>query len=598
MTLIELVAVLIAVCVAVPVSRRLGFGSVLGYLTAGIVIGPFGLSLVDDGDHILHIAEFGVVLLLFIIGLELQPSRLRALRRSVFGLGAAQVLVTSTLIYAAALAAGQRQAVAIVVGLALALSSTAFVLQILAEKKELVTRHGRSSFAILLFQDLAVIPILALIPVLSSAKHGDGHPLVDGLVAIVAIAALIAGGRYLLRPAFRLVAARGGTEIFTAAALLVVIGAALLMEAAGVSMALGAFLAGVLLAESEFRHQLEAEIEPFKGLLLGLFFVAVGMTANLELLLQRPGELLGITIGLLTLKGLTLYGLGRSFGLPGSTSVRIAFLLPQGGEFAFVILGIAVGAGVMDRPLADFLIMVVTLSMLATPFLVTAGERLGRRPVSDEGGRPYDSVETDDHKVVIAGMGRFGQVVARLLHVRRIPFTAIEADATHVDFIRRFNASIYYGNIADPDMLRAARVDKADAFVVAVNDMNTAVRVIETLKSHYPRLKIFARARDRHSAHRFADLGVDYIIRENFVSSLELGRAVLEEIGDSAEVASRTMRRFREADERLLRTEHAVFHEKRGFEQSVEAAWQELEGLFEADEQETAQPPDAEKRGP
>ncbi len=598
MTLIELVAVLIAVCVAVPVSRRLGFGSVLGYLTAGIVIGPFGLSLVDDGDHILHIAEFGVVLLLFIIGLELQPSRLRALRRSVFGLGAAQVLVTSTLIYAAALAAGQRQAVAIVVGLALALSSTAFVLQILAEKKELVTRHGRSSFAILLFQDLAVIPILALIPVLSSAKHGDGHPLVDGLVAIVAIAALIAGGRYLLRPAFRLVAARGGTEIFTAAALLVVIGAALLMEAAGVSMALGAFLAGVLLAESEFRHQLEAEIEPFKGLLLGLFFVAVGMTANLELLLQRPGELLGITIGLLTLKGLTLYGLGRSFGLPGSTSVRIAFLLPQGGEFAFVILGIAVGAGVMDRPLADFLIMVVTLSMLATPFLVTAGERLGRRPVSDEGGRPYDSVETDDHKVVIAGMGRFGQVVARLLHVRRIPFTAIEADATHVDFIRRFNASIYYGNIADPDMLRAARVDKADAFVVAVNDMNAAVRVIETLKSHYPRLKIFARARDRHSAHRFADLGVDYIIRENFVSSLELGRAVLEEIGDSAEVASRTMRRFREADERLLRTEHAVFHEKRGFEQSVEAAWQELEGLFEADEQETAQPPDAEKRGP
>jgi glutathione-regulated potassium-efflux system ancillary protein KefC/glutathione-regulated potassium-efflux system protein KefB len=472
MTLIELVAVLIAVCVAVPVSRRLGFGSVLGYLTAGIVIGPFGLSLVDDGDHILHIAEFGVVLLLFIIGLELQPSRLRALRRSVFGLGAAQVLVTSTLIYAAALAAGQRQAVAIVVGLALALSSTAFVLQILAEKKELVTRHGRSSFAILLFQDLAVIPILALIPVLSSAKHGDGHPLVDGLVAIVAIAALIAGGRYLLRPAFRLVAARGGTEIFTAAALLVVIGAALLMEAAGVSMALGAFLAGVLLAESEFRHQLEAEIEPFKGLLLGLFFVAVGMTANLELLLQRPGELLGITIGLLTLKGLTLYGLGRSFGLPGSTSVRIAFLLPQGGEFAFVILGIAVGAGVMDRPLADFLIMVVTLSMLATPFLVTVGERLGRRPVSDEGDRPYDSVETDDHKVVIAGMGRFGQVVARLLHVRRIPFTAIEADATHVDFIRRFNASIYYGNIADPDMLRAARVDKADAFVVAVNDMN------------------------------------------------------------------------------------------------------------------------------
>jgi glutathione-regulated potassium-efflux system ancillary protein KefC/glutathione-regulated potassium-efflux system protein KefB len=370
------------------------------------------------------------------------------------------------------------------------------------------------------------------------------------------------------------------------------------MEAAGVSMALGAFLAGVLLAESEFRHQLEAEIEPFKGLLLGLFFVAVGMTANLELLLQRPGELLGITIGLLTLKGLTLYGLGRSFGLPGSTSVRIAFLLPQGGEFAFVILGIAVGAGVMDRPLADFLIMVVTLSMLATPFLVTAGERLGRRPVSDEGGRPYDSVETDDHKVVIAGMGRFGQVVARLLHVRRIPFTAIEADATHVDFIRRFNASIYYGNIADPDMLRAARVDKADAFVVAVNDMNAAVRVIETLKSHYPRLKIFARARDRHSAHRFADLGVDYIIRENFVSSLELGRAILEEIGDSAEVASRTMRRFREADERLLRTEHAVFHEKRGFEQSVVAAWQELEGLFEADEQETAQPPDAEKRGP
>jgi len=589
MTLAELVTLLVAVCIAVPLFRRFGFGSVLGYLAAGIALGPFGLGLVDEVEGIFHMAEFGVVLLLFIIGLELKPSRLRVMRRPVFGLGTAQVVVTTILITAVAVLTGLDVTVAVVVGLGLALSSTAFVLQILAEKKELNAQHGRAAFGILLFQDLAAIPILAMIPLLGARGDATDNVLAQGLLSAAVIAALVLGGHYLLRPAFRIVAALGGHEIFTAAALLVVTGAAYIMHVAGVSMALGAFLAGVLLADSEFRHQLEAEIEPFKGLLLGLFFVAVGMAADLSLLIEKPGTLAGITAGLLGLKGLVLWATGRSFRLPGAAPLRIAFTLPQGGEFAFVIFGAAVTAGAMPADLAALLVMVVTLTMLLTPFLVTFGERLSSGAVAAAPERNYDEIPPDEQEVIIAGMGRFGQIVARILHVRRITFTAIESDAAQVDFIRHFNASVYYGNVTDLDLLRAAGVDKAKIFVVAVQDTTESIRIVELLKAHFPGVKIFARARNRHHAHLLLNLGVDYMIREAFVSSLEMAATMLGELGDTPEKARETVERFRQADERLLRTEASVLHDEKSIIQSAEAAWRELEGLFDADEHRAAQ---------
>jgi glutathione-regulated potassium-efflux system ancillary protein KefC/glutathione-regulated potassium-efflux system protein KefB len=584
MTLAELVAVLLAACIAVPVFRRFGFGSVLGYLAAGIALGPYGLGLVDDIEEILHMAEFGVVLLLFIIGLELKPARLWVMRKSVFGLGTDQVLVTSLAIGAFAYWLGVGISTALVIGLGLALSSTAFVLQILAEKKELNAAHGRASFAILLFQDLAVIPILALIPLLGSPAGPTDSVLLQAFISVAAIAFLVIGGRYLLRPAFRYVAAVGGQEIFTAATLLLVVGAAYLMYVAGISMALGAFLAGVLLADSEFRHQLEAEIDPFKGLLLGLFFVAVGMSANLSLLIEEPLVLLASTAGLLLLKTAVLFGLGRLFGLGGDSPARIALTLPQGGEFAFVIFGAAVTAGVMARDLADLLIMVVTMTMLLTPFLFTVGERISATGTPGEQEREFDAIEEKDHDVVIAGMGRFGQILARILHIRRIPFTAIESNAAQVDFIRHFNASVYYGDVNNLDLLRAARVEHARIFVVALPDVTESIRVVTLVREHFPDVKIYARARNRHHAQLLINLKVDYLIREALVSSLEMAEEMLRALGDTEEIAEMTVQRFRTADERLLVREAAILQDEKTVIQSAEAGWRELEDLFDADE--------------
>jgi glutathione-regulated potassium-efflux system ancillary protein KefC/glutathione-regulated potassium-efflux system protein KefB len=393
MSLNELLAFLAAICIFVPISRHFGFGSVLGYLFAGVIIGPYVLGLVQHPDHLLHVSEFGVVLLLFIIGLELQPSRLWVMRHSIFGLGAAQVIVTALAITLVAMLAGLAWPTAIVVGLALALSSTAFVLQLLAEKKELTTRYGRSSFAILLFQDLAVIPILAIIPLLGTGPGGDEPDLTGMLIPVAAIAGLLVGGRYLLRPLFSVVARLGGHEIFTAASLLVVAAAAGLMEVVGLSMELGAFLAGLLLADSEFRHQLEAEIEPFKGILLGLFFAAVGMNLSLGLLAEQAALILGLALGLVLIKFVVLMVIGRLAGLPGDATRDMAFVLAQGGEFAFVIFATAVGEGKMDESLRELLIIVVTVSMIATPLLFILNERLFRARARETGSdRAYDTV--------------------------------------------------------------------------------------------------------------------------------------------------------------------------------------------------------------
>ncbi len=579
---------LAAAVVAVLISRRLKLGAVLGYLVAGIAIGPFGLGFIADVESVLHFAELGIVLLLFVIGLELQPSRLWVLRKSVFGLGAAQVLASAAALGAVALLLGLDWRVALVIGLALSMSSTAFVLQVLAERGELTTRHGRLSFSILLFQDLAVIPLLALIPLLG---RGEGIPEGSGAwfaaaQAVLMIAAVVVGGRYLLRPVFQAVAASGIQEIFTAAALLVVIGTSLLMSSVGLSMSLGAFLAGVLLADSEFRHELEANIEPFKGLLLGLFFISVGMSVDLGILVAKPIQILGIAAGLMLLKAAVLFAIGLGSGYGVATARNLAVALSQGGEFAFVLFALAVGSGVMGQPLADLLVIAVTLSMAATPLLLLAGDLLGRRSAAaDE--RPYDEIDAPEAKVIVAGFGRVGQIVARILVARGIPFTALDISSEQIESVRRFGNRAYYGDASRLDLLRAARADKAEIFVIAIDDIEGSLRTAETVRTHLPRLKIFARARNRFHAHRLMDLGIEHILRETFASSLEMAEQVLVATGMPAWQAKNTVSTFRAHDERALARQHAVYHDETQLIQSSKEAARELQGLFESDSEQT-----------
>lgn len=583
---------LTAAILAVPLFQRFRFGSVLGYLTAGVLIGPWGLSLISGVDTILHFAELGVVFLLFIIGLELQPSRLWVLRKSVFGLGLAQVLVTGVLLAAVGLILGLSRESAIVAGLALSLSSTAFVLQMLAEKKQLPTTHGRAAFSILLFQDVAVIPLLALIPLLGTseaqAQSGSAMALQVIKVAIVLIV-IVVGGRYLLRHLLRFVATYANHEIFTATALLVVIGAALAMELAGMSMALGAFLAGLLLADSEYRHALEADIEPFKGLLLGLFFMAVGMSANLGVAAQQPLLVMALTLGLLLAKFFVLIVLSRLFGLTSKASRNLAFTLPQGGEFAFVLFSVAVAYQVLDRGLAELLILVVTLTMAATPLLVGFNEAVLDRWFGLEPRREFDHVEDTDHQVIIAGFGRFGQIIGRILRVRKIHFTALEASPSQVDFVRKYGSKIHYGDPSRLDMLRAARADKAKLFVLAIDDIASSIRTAQTVQRHFPHVKIYARARNRHHAHLLMDLGIKAISRETFLSALELAELVLHGLGISEQAARSTVQTFRTHDEQTLLRQHAIHHDESMLVQTVKEAAAELEELFETDTDDVGQ---------
>ncbi|MFQ5994846.1 MAG: monovalent cation:proton antiporter-2 (CPA2) family protein [Acidiferrobacterales bacterium] len=575
-----------AAIVAVPLFRRLGFGSVLGYLVAGIVIGPWGLGLISNVDNILRFAELGVILLLFIIGLELQPSRLWVLRKSIFGLGAAQVIVTGALLALAAYALGLDTQAAIIAGAGLALSSTAFVLQMLAEKKQLTTSYGRSAFAVLLFQDLAVIPLLALVTLLGTVgtaqQTGDSTPLHAAQIVLV-LAALVVGGRFSLRHVLRAVATSGSQEIFTATALLVVIGAALLMESVDLPMGLGAFLAGVLLADSEYRHELEANIEPFKGLLLGLFFIAVGMWANLGLVVGQPLQVLALVVALLTIKFVVLFTLARLFGHNTESARNLAFVLPQGGEFAFVLFSVAVVHGLLSKSIADLLIVVVTVTMAATPLLVVFNESVLRSRFQAGKTKPYDEMQDPEHEVIIAGFGRVGQVIGRMLRVKKIPFTALEVSSTQVDFVRRFGNKVYYGDASRLDLLRAANADKAKILVLAIDDIISSVRTAETVKRHFPNLEIYARARNRHHAHLLMDCGAKKIMRETFLSSLDIAEQVLRGLGEPDEQVKRAGMLFRQHDEETLVKQHAIHHDESKLIQTAKESAHELEEVFESD---------------
>ena len=578
-----IVVLLAAAVIAVPIAKKFELGAVLGYLIAGAVIGPAGLKLLQNPEQISHISELGVVLLLFVIGLELSPQRLWVMRKAVFGAGLAQVLLTAGVIAAlAAFVFGIAPKAGVIIGLGLALSSTALGLQLLAERKELTSAHGRQGFAILLFQDLAAIPILAVVPVLAVGK-GVAVNTVEGAKVVGTIALIVLAGRYLLRPVFRMVAGTNIPEVFTATALLVVIGTAWLMELAGISMALGAFLAGLLLADSEYRHELESQIEPFKGLLLGLFFVSVGMAVDLGLLLREPWLVLGLTAGLLLLKGGVLFAVGSVIGgLDRWQSLSLAAVLAAGGEFAFVVFQLAAGNALIDPRVHGLLTLVISLSMALTPPLLLAlGQLL--KSQTKKPTREFDRIDGDPPRVIIAGFGRVGQIVARVLRAQKIPFTALENSIEQVDASRRFGSTIYFGDPSRPEMLRAAHADRAEIFVLATDDPEANVRTARLVKRMYPNLKIFARARNRQHAFRLMDLDVDGVVRETLDGSLDLTRQVLEALGQPPRVAADRIARFRAHDEELLKAQHLVYDDDAALIQSAQEALAELEQIFAAD---------------
>lgn len=584
------VVFLLAAVIAVPLAKRLQLGAVLGYLFAGVVIGPQVLGWVGDPQSVSHISELGVVLLLFIIGLELSPKRLWVMRKAVFGVGLAQVLLTAVVIGAVALLAfGQPLNSAVVLGLGLALSSTAFGLQSLAERKELNSPHGRLAFAILLFQDIAAIPLIAMVPLLAGGggDAGEGSTLDHSLRVLGSIAVVVIGGRYLLRPVFRIVARTGLQEVSTATALLVVIGTAWLMELAGVSMALGAFLAGLLLADSEYRHELESQIEPFKGLLLGLFFISVGMGANLGLLLESPVLVLGLTVLLIGIKLPLLMLIGRlAGGLGRLSAVRLGIVLAAGGEFAFVVFKIGREQGLFDARLYDTLLLTITLSMALTPLLLLLCARLLRTKTPPvEVPEEYREIDSDAPRVVIAGMGRMGQIVARILRAQKISFVALDTSVESIEFSRSFgHLPVFYGDPLRPEILRAAKVEQAEYFVIATDDPEINIKTAELVHRLYPHVKIIARARNRQHVHRLVDHGAQ-AVRETYYSSLEITRRTLVGLGLSQSQADARINRFKRHDEQVLQAQHAIYDDEAKVMQTAQEARAELARLFESDRQ-------------
>lgn len=586
MTLQEIAVLLAALALAGPLARWLGIAAVLGYLIAGVLLGPFGLGVIftaHDASEVLHIAEFGVVLLLFLIGLELRPKRLMAMRQAIFGLGAAQVAITALVLGAAAVAFGVGWQPALFAGAALALSSTAFALQVMEENGELATRHGRLGFAVLLFQDLAAIPLIALAPffAVSAASATTSIDYLSFAKALGTIAAVVVVGRYALDFMLRLVALSKVKEAMTAAALLTVVGVTLIMQQVGLSASLGAFLAGALLAESSYRHQLEADIAPFEGLLLGMFFTAIGMSLNLRLMISAPVLIIAVTIGLMLTKALILFVLGRWQGLEAGPARRLAFALAQGGEFAFVLLSVGQAAGVLGKAPAELLAVVVTLSMALTPVMLMLERWLFAK--SGEAARAFDQLPENDGHVVIAGFGRFGQIAARVLRAKGIAFTALDISAEQVEFVKKFGSKAFYGDASRREILEAAQTGKAKAFVLAIDDIEASMRTAEIVKQAYPHVPIYARARNRTHAHRLLDLGVKAIQRETFLSSLDLTRQLLNGLGYSERVASRAVATFKAHDERRLIEDYKLASDIDKLQEKARSDAVRLEKLFEED---------------
>jgi monovalent cation:proton antiporter-2 (CPA2) family protein len=553
---------LLAAVATVPIAKQLGLGSVLGYLLAGVIIGPHLLGLVGQGEGgVMHVAEFGVVMMLFLVGLELRPNLLWRLRGPIIGTGGAQVIVTTLVVAGLAAALGLKIKPALAIGMIFSASSTAIALQTLTEKGLLKSKGGQTSFSVLLFQDLAVIPILAILPLLavsgavsSSAQQGDGAPWQRALLVVGVVAAIVGGGRFLIRPVFRYLARTKLHEIFTAAALLLVVGIALAMEKVGLSPALGTFLAGVVLAESEYRHELESDIEPFKGLLLGLFFISVGSSIDLPLVKSQPVMILGLVLGLIIVKFLLLFGIGKITNLEKSQNFTFAFALAQGGEFAFVLISFAAQNQVIDQRIGNVLVATVALSMVASPFLFSINDRFVQPMFSSQlPDREADEIDEKGNPVILAGFGRFGHIVGRVLNLQGVKTTVLDLDADQVDLVRKLGVKVFYGDASRLELLQAAGAESAKLLIIAIDDEEKSMEMVEMAQKHFPNLQILARAAGRDHAYRLLKNGVKHIYRETLGSSLDLSVNALRLLGFRAYEAQRAAKAFRDYDEQTVR---------------------------------------------
>jgi len=575
---------LFAAVVAVPLAARLGIGAVLGYLIAGIAIGPWGLGFISDVDEILHFSELGVVFLMFIIGLELNPAKLWQLRRSIFGVGAAQVLLSAGVLAILLMLTRFSWQAAVVGGIGLAMSSTAMALQLMREKGMNRSESGQLGFSVLLFQDLAVIPALALVPLL--AGNADEH--LDWTkvgLKVVAFAGMLIGGRYLLRPVFRFIASSGVREVFTAATLLLVLGSALFMDALGLSMALGTFIAGILLAESEYRHELEIAIDPFKGLLLGLFFISVGMALNLGVLYTHILLVVAGVAILVAVKMAVLFGLAHVYGLRNSERLQFSGVLSQGGEFAFVLFSTASSQRLFHGDQMALLLVTVTLSMMTTPLLMKRIDKyLARRFNEPEEGDEQQWVADDQPQVIVVGFGRFGQVIGRLLMANKMRITVLERDISSVNLMRKYGYKVYYGDATQLELLRSAGAEHAKSIVITSNEPEDTLKIVHLCQQHFPHLAILARARGRVEAHELLQAGVTQFSRETFSSALELGRKALISVGLHPHQAQRAQLHFRRLDMRMLR-ELMPIHTDTAQISRVREARRELEEIFQREMQ-------------
>ena len=582
-------ALLFAAVLLVPIFKKLGLGSVLGYLVAGALIGPSAFGVISEPDAVLQTAELGVTLLLFLIGLELQRERLWALRKAVFGLGTMQLVVCGSALAGLAWATNISGIAAIIVGVALAMTSTAFALPALAERGEMDSEHGRGVFAVLLFQDLSVIPILTLVTLLgagaaTAGASGAHASVTPGWLALLAVIATIALGRPVLSLLFTYASKFGSHEIFTAAALLTTVGLAWVMTSVGLTATLGAFLAGVLLADSKFRHQIEASIEPFESLLLGLFFMAVGMSVNLALLARAPFAMLGLALAILLIKAVTFYVARRLTGAPDDVARPQAIALAVGGEFAFVLFTAAQAAKLISNEENEVATLAVALTMVLAPLLWIVNDRvLTPWLTRNDQSPPFDRIDDPGTPVIIAGYGRVGQIVGRVLNMQNIRFTALDASTDQVDAVRKFGNKIYYGDATRLDLLRAAKTGDAKLFVVCVDDVESTKKIVRLVQQQYPLVKILARARNRTQLMELRDLGVETPVREMFAGSVQLATQVLAELGEPRENLSGIIERFVAHDEQMLERAQAVFRDEEKLIAMSKSARAELNSILQDD---------------
>jgi CPA2 family monovalent cation:H+ antiporter-2 len=594
--LFQALVYLAAAVVMVPLAKKLGLGSVLGYLVAGIVIGPAVMGFIgQEGEDVMHFAEFGVVMMLFIIGLELEPELLWKLRKPIVGLGGLQVLVTAVIIGLIATLVGLPWKPALALGMILSLSSTAIVLQTLNEKGLMKSSAGQSSFAVLLFQDIAVIPMLAFFPLLAiypavgvDTSHntfvGNLPGWAQTLIVLGSVAAIIILGRFLIRPLMRIVAAARLREIFTATALLLVVGIAVLMTQVGLSPALGTFVAGVVLADSEYKHELESDIEPFKGLLLGLFFIAVGASINFSLILSEPLLILGLVLALMTVKGLVLFGLGKIFGISFNQNALFAVALSQVGEFAFVLFSISLQEGILPKNIVDSMMAVVAISMAMTPLMLMLHEKVFERMFRNKASAPEREADaiTEHNPVIIAGFGHFGNTIGRFLRAHGIKTTVLDIDSDRVDLLRRMGFKVHYGDASRYDLLHAAGADKAKLIIIALEPEEKRLEMIETIKKHFPNLRMLVRSTNRWDAYNQMNAGMLHIYRETIDTALRLGVDVMKMLGYRAYTAQRAARLFFKHDEANLKKLSSIKDDDE-YIVTARAYIEEIEKMMQAD---------------